>query len=695
MKTDMVKTKIIAISILLLFLSTTLALADPVYQKSTFGCKVSVMPTTYVPPTYVSPPTDIIEGNITSTSINLTFTEFSYPPGVTHTIIRYNNGTTPPSSLTEGTFAGNTTNEYILISALTLDSDYAFSFWTIWEGPSGEWINSTDYTTFISSTVGGLYAIFLFDEETKLRLNFSLYPYNISNFILKVHYVSGTTDLHYINGDSTAEAGTGVTLLYANSNTSFNITANDTVWYFELFCFYKFDFLQLYTFTQTSRNAYTRKLTPFVGHIEDLLLGGNRSCIDFYVANRTLYGSNYYEWENTSTSVGDLRIKIDIQTVANPTINELISTTHYIEEIVGVYMYNSSENLTGWFSVPNDMYTEVPLHDGVVVDEAILDDAGTNPYVRVDYYYTVTTDTDDHDIVAKYNSEFEGSVVHYEYNYQDSSGRFLNKNPNTIFISIYEPDTKYVIHQEFLTSAKTNNPFLIYDKSYLLGIYSTEDDSAPNIGIAPASSNRQPYIYITSTILDNVVFNSITVTANRSSDGTYIYATYYDKDISTNNVTFALYNSTALVESAIRYTHNTYYNFTGLNASQPYYVVFHVNKTFNADTTPVTIYAYKIIYRTNITNATITAGYIDTLITGVIGPVFIGTSWSLLIVVFLGLVVFLSLLFTAGPVASFIVSGIIIIALNTLISGLNPILYTVGVLLVVLGFIILLIERRS
>ena len=108
----------------------------------------------------LEPPSSINIKRNSSTSVNLTWTNYSVPGGIDgnlSTYVRYSTSEYP-TTRDEGTFGDNTSNETTIIDGLLIDGDYYFSLWTHYEkNGSGCW--SPAYAPAFSSTSGGEYNI--------------------------------------------------------------------------------------------------------------------------------------------------------------------------------------------------------------------------------------------------------------------------------------------------------------------------------------------------------------------------------------------------------------------------------------------------------------------------------------------------------------------------------------------------------
>lgn len=307
------------------------------------------------------------------------------------------------------------------------------------------------------------------------------------------------------------------------------------------------------------------------------------------------------------------------------------------------------------------------------------------------YYYEINGN-----ISLTHDSDFPESIVEYEYYFVDETGDYLSEPINTVFVSIYEPTLEgtKIIHQEYIDASRVINPFLIYSKDYLMGIYSL-NNNVPNIGIAPTSTNLQPRITITGYADEKYVFGTVNISVLRQGDGTWIYISYFDSDYATENVTFMLYDSNdVFITSVIKYSSDTYKNFTGLSNATAYYIVVHVNKTFEINNVDVIFYAISSYFISDLIEFITTAAQIDGIITGAVGACPIGDSWTFLMVIGFCLVTLLATIPFTGPGGSFIFSGSMANVFFVLISGLSHIIGVIGIFLISLGFIAVITERR-
>jgi len=235
----------------------------------------------------VDPPTNVTCTRLNDTSINLTWTPDSNANGTSHTIVRYQDGLTPPG-FAGGTFATNTTRDWVILN-LTEGNCYGISLWTNWNW-TNNWTlsdSSSNPSSGFCCTTGGNYTIAFRDEETEESLNFSRYPYNCSEFKLTIHYATIEDNEWVINPEN---------IVILNGISSLNVTTTEEPLYFELTVFSDFNTTkqQLQDAGATGRSSYKRILRP-----ETAQNISGRDTIIFYVANITVYNQYYSYWDGS------------------------------------------------------------------------------------------------------------------------------------------------------------------------------------------------------------------------------------------------------------------------------------------------------------------------------------------------------------------------------------------------------------
>lgn len=119
-----------------------------------------------------SPPTGLTASRNSSTSINLTWSNWTIPAhftGTTSTMIRYSISGYP-ANINAGTLATNDTlNETYIVEGLAEDSCYYFSAWTYYSDCGGCW--SAGYDTATACTGGGTYNITLYWDCNLTKIN--------------------------------------------------------------------------------------------------------------------------------------------------------------------------------------------------------------------------------------------------------------------------------------------------------------------------------------------------------------------------------------------------------------------------------------------------------------------------------------------------------------------------------------------
>ena len=295
-----------------------------------------------------------------------------------------------------------------------------------------------------------------------------------------------------------------------------------------------------------------------------------------------------------------------------------------------------------------------------------------------------------------------GALVSYNYYIYDSTGSFTTAPPQDAFITFYERNIsgqKIIIHQEYIDVVDTVNPYLIFEKDYLVGANCTDCTNVSNSGIAPTSMLTQNNLYIISQYDEDALFGDMLVNYSFDVGHTHLYFTYTDPTGNTDNTTLFLYQnfSNTTAETITSSPSQTYtYPFNTLpNIS--YYIVLVVNRTVvtaqgNEFIFTRTFDYYALPGISPIANAT----NIELLIVAVIGePPGDGATWITIITVFISLVIFLGALIASGPTLAFIASGLSLSGIGTLLTGSITPLSTVGILFFVIGFVVLISHTKS
>jgi len=233
-------------------------------------------------------PTALTVTNTAANSVDLSWTNATVPVGTNLSVhIRWKNGTTPPSSITDGNLGANTSgNDSFTISNLPLEQTVAISAWTYINNSGSPtrsgW--SASPATASSTTSGAIYNITVRYENESEQGN---RPVNLreygghTNHTLYI-YCSDATYQVRINNIGVWWTSNGITLVDDNTDDgkyrNFSISVNKTVDYFEF---------QWNSTTNTSMYCF-RKIVP-----DNLSVVDDKYVLDFYVRTDLLVYPDY------------------------------------------------------------------------------------------------------------------------------------------------------------------------------------------------------------------------------------------------------------------------------------------------------------------------------------------------------------------------------------------------------------------
>jgi len=410
------------------------------------------------------------------------------------------------------------------------------------------------------------------------------------------------------------------------------------------------------------------------------------------------------------------------------TEDEVLINSSSLSDCIGTYWQNISASQDVWYfelkvffdwdetilvgnwTTPSNQSYQYPEYSRKLNTFAVRNYiVGAYAMDTVDFYITDRTTylqpfsiTNDTATTTYTQNTMAGSLVSYEYHLIDTIGSFLGAPSNDAFITLYEKNssgTQVIIHQEYIDASSAINPYLIFEKDYLVGANCTDCTNITNFGIAPTSVATFSDLIIRKQLDVDALFGTFTSNFSFSSDSTHLYFTYTDTEGDTDNTTIFLYQnySNASVEEtqfstaqSVTYDLSTQNNIT-------YYIVLVVNKTITTDEGSIYVFQREYYYYAFYNITTIgDATSIEVLITSILGqPPTPGASWVTLISLSLSLIVFLSLLVTSGPSVSFVATGITLAGLSALLTGMITAIAVAGGLLAVLGFIILITNTRQ
>ena len=222
-------------------------------------------------------PSGLSVANTGANSADLVWTNATVPVGTNLSVyIRWKNGTTPPTSRTDGTFGANTSgNNSYTIGGLPFEQQVSFALWTYINNsgsPSRSGWSASPATTS-GTTAGAIYNVTVrYENETEAgNRPVDLREYADTNHSLYIYCDEATYQVR-INKSGVWWVSNGITLVDDNTDNgkykNFSISVNETVNYFEFRWNDTFD-----------KDRYcNRKIVPYNLSIKD-----NTYALDFYV----------------------------------------------------------------------------------------------------------------------------------------------------------------------------------------------------------------------------------------------------------------------------------------------------------------------------------------------------------------------------------------------------------------------------
>lgn len=482
-------------------------------------------------------PTSLLATAVQPNILNLTWTNSTIGDYTNHSVLIRYKTTGYPSSITDGTLLCNESkyNNYTM-TGVEADTSYYFSAWT-YVNASGSpsysaW--STSYATEIGSLSGGTYNITVrYENETEDGngpVNLSMYSKH--RFI--IHYTDGTDELIFDDGILTnIGAVEGVFDYNKTGNFSINTTVGiiyiDFYWNYSNGSLYQCRRSQILTTGQRNVTFYIRT---------DLMTYGEAVAKDYH---------------------------FDTAVIVNPAAFLNITTTHDLDEIIGVYIYN--ESAYDW--IPTNNYTTST--NKVTINSAVFD---ANTTIGKVEYYTYSSESGTNII--------EDTLVYYTYTFKDPSTLFTNAPEMDAYAEVYSYNSsniKMIIHSEYFSSVDEVHPMLVYDKKYRIGV-GKSGLTIPLVGLAPTGEDTtpEPILIFFEGEANYSFFEAIDLDIGRNG-ATGLYVNYYDTTLSTTSVTMRVYwNGTEVYNET---SLNNLKNFTYAAAviTKAYYVEIEVNST--------------------------------------------------------------------------------------------------------------------
>ena len=300
--------------------------------------------------------------------------------------------------------------------------------------------------------------------------------------------------------------------------------------------------------------------------------------------------------------------------------------------------------------------------------------------------------------------DMNGSIIMYDYSFVDETGLF--RRPNQPLASIYTFDefgNRLIIHEEFFDTAGTIHPWLVYEKTYFMGVSCTLL-TIDRLGIAPSSNIQNPEVEITWEYNESYTFDDLIVL---NTDWTNIgfYVNYQDTTHSTSSVTFTVYKQTGGdILYNTTYTGGSNKNFSCIcNVANNYY--YRITARLDSiDNEYDGVYVYTGIMMSEPNRTMFNQSDLDSIIENIFGltPVYnpdnnAEVPWTYIIIFTLSFIFLLSL----GKLNAFLgalgcgmvlsLSGMAIIGFEPLFANYSvwdgPILLVIGVFIVVIGII--------
>ena len=310
---------------------------------------------------------------------------------------------------------------------------------------------------------------------------------------------------------------------------------------------------------------------------------------------------------------------------------------------------------------------------------------------------------------------FSDRLVQYNYYFNDETGDFISHTPLDTYISIYTQNmsgNNIVIHQEFIDALNSINPYLIYEKDYIIGASCSVCDNITNFGIPPTSKEQTNILTIKGGISDTQLFGEIHTNKSVSSAHTDIYFSYLDAGFDTANTTIFTYEDNSdgtLIDIQTSISQDLTYHITPILKNTTYYIVLVVNKSFTIE--GITTLTYNVSISNTFyylvfsgIDAIGDVSAIETVFLTVFHREFIENfPITTMILLFFGSLLFFGMLGVAKMtgnlntnriVPAFFTAGIFFITFNTLLLNFDPALYTGGLVFIIFGLFILIGGRE-
>jgi len=355
--------------------------------------------------------------------------------------------------------------------------------------------------------------------------------------------------------------------------------------------------------------------------------------------------------------------------------------------------WNAEWNYT---SLPNSSYAYATYTRNLLPSSAIDVNGNAtiifwmaNRSVYQSYYYHKNSVGN---LSQEYDVDFTDSVVSYIYEYSDQIGEFEKAPAGEVAITInsFNSTNRVVITQEYWDANRRTYPALLYNKYvYRINVSCstlTVDDIGTN---APNQQDTNPRVYITFGITQTTMADIYNIRYAWTSGATGLWLTYSDPNLEEPTVNLTVWDittDTLLVTKIVTYNE---YNFSGgLFATANHN---HVYNLYIVASNATTAFDQTFQLIPGMSYTITTSGNIEYLIVTVLGrtPLYNeDTGYELPyvnIIMMLIAVLVLGALLPVNESLAVFMCGFSIILTNSLIGGLDILVYVGGVLIVMLG----------
>jgi len=495
------------------------------------------------------PPQNLTVDYMGSNYINLSWdniTDYQDTGVYQESIIRYSN-THYPNSPTDGSLGYQGTAETCSISGLDLDTQYYFSAWTHIQG-NCSWDdsfcdihqNSSEYSTITAYTQGGQYNLTIrYENRTYGPVNLTRWgPHRLIIYYFGQDLVSYYGEVDYVIFENNGSAYTEIEYV---SNPAVNKTV-------------------ILDYTPIS--------------IASVQIYNNSDDVQNWIEVNPTYWNYYSPTNQVNISSSAMDSNTTLARVIYPTM-DTFTVTHdpmnYFDNnntnfSQGKITFNINRTVKFFDFHWNDSTGRVNRCNRIVSPN--LGQRDVDIFIRDDLpVYLESTTTLNH------------SLVKYTYSFSDETGKFnLKYNPRATIYTYDDKENKLIIHSQYLDDELHIFPWLVYEKTYFLGV-DCDEFEYERIGTAPAYDSLNPEVRVPYSQNESYnFFDLISIDSGFYANGFYVR--YYDTTYSTVNVSFKVYgmNNGTLIFSS--YDNVNIKNYTvPCNTSKDY--VWIINTTLD------------------------------------------------------------------------------------------------------------------